>query len=450
MKRKKRYRVRWGRVTLFLAFIVAVCVGMYYAIAGVISLLNSHSDEAEKTETEVFIVDQKTQKETGRMTSRIDSLMHQPMRLDTSKIAICIYDLTSRQYAYRMHEEQLLPPASCMKMPTAIAALKVLGMDHRYTTSLQVRGKMKGDTLVGNLMLVADDDPLFEAFAPLTDRLRASGIRAIRGNIYLNLAREDTLRPHPTAKTWDIPYHKTPLLLRGKRFVERQFQWALHSSGVSFVRDNSVRPEGRYRLITKQSHSLKDVITPMIIHSSNIKAEAVLYHLNNKQGLISDRHIHWTTPHAHEQFLHRTFCTDSVMSIGGNAISPSTRTMQGFVLNDGSGLSPENRLTASFLVDLLRYAYADKPLRDYLINEALATPGDGERRGSLLSRMQQPQYRGRIFVKTGTLTTIGASSLCGYLQGSDNHWYVFSIINSDSPVAESRIFQDRLCRMMMR
>lgn len=450
MKKKKRYRIRWGRVAALLLTIAAICAGIYYAIVGIISLFTSSNDAPNSTDTEVIAVDATLLNESRRMTHRIDSLMHLPMRLDTTKIAISIFDLTTHQYIYSMHDQQLLPPASCMKIPTALAALRLLGMDHRYESSLQVRGTMRGDTLIGNLMLMADDDPLVESLDAMTSRLHRAGIRAIRGNIYLRLARVDTLRPHPSAKTWDIFYNRTPLLLKGERFIRRHLMASLHANGVAFRHDPTVKPDGRYRYVARESHALRDVITPMLIHSSNIKAESVFYHLDYKSNMVRNHRQQWVMPHAVEQYLRATFCTDSVMTIDGASISHSTHTMQGFVINDGSGLSPDNRLTASFLVDALRYAYADASLRDYLINEALATPDDGIRRGSLLSRMQQPEYRGRIFCKTGTMTTIGASSLAGYLHASNNHWLAFAIINTDSPVAESRIFQDRLCKMLMK
>ena len=93
---------------------------------------------------------------------------------------------------------------------------------------------------------------------------------------------------------------------------------------------------------------------------------------------------------------------------------------------------------------------ADTAIRRYFIDEALATPDSGLRRGSLLSRMSRPEYRGKIFCKTGTMTTKGGSSLAGYIHSDDGHWYAFAIINVDSPVAEARIFQDKLCKMMIK
>lgn len=440
--KKRRYRIRWGRVALLVLFLTAVGYAIYYAIVGIGMLFSlifgPKTDKAEEDKVEVINVSKEQLDESSRMTQLIDSMMHQPMRLDTALIAISIYDLTTEQQIYSMHDKQLLPPASCMKISTAIAALKTLGMKHEYHVSLMTRGKMRGDTLVGNVLLKADDDPLFEDMPALARQLRDRGVRNIRGNVYMMLAREDTLRPHPTAKLWDIPFHKTPLLLKGKKTVNRHLMASLRSAGISYRRDNSVRPAGMYRAVATTSHRLTDVITPMMIHSSNIKADAVLYHLDYKQGIVADKRIHWDQRHATEIFWRKIMNADS------------TNVMQGFVFNDGSGLSPTNRMTAAFLVDMLRYAYKDKQLREYLIKEAMATPGEPSRRGSLLSRLAHTDYRDRIFVKTGTMTTIGGSSLAGYIHGHDGHWYAFSIINTDSPVAESRIFQDRLCKTMMR
>ncbi|MGM9713759.1 MAG: D-alanyl-D-alanine carboxypeptidase [Prevotella sp.] len=440
--KKRRYSIRWGRVALLVLILTAIGYAIYYIIVGIGMLIclifGPTTDKTEADKVEVLNISKEQLDQSNRMTQLIDSMMRQPMRLDTALIAINIYDLTTEQPIYSMHDKQLLPPASCMKIGTAIAALKTLGMKHEYRVSLMTRGKMHGDTLVGNVLLKADDDPLFDDMPALAKQLHAKGIRNIRGNVYMMLAREDTLRAHPTAKTWDIPFHKTPLLLKGKKTVNRHLTASLRSAGISYRRDNSVRPSGMYKTIATTSHRLTDVITPMMIHSSNIKADAVLYHLDYKKGMIADKRIHWDQKHATEMFWRKTMNADS------------TNVMQGFVFNDGSGLSPDSRLTATFLVDMLRYAYKDEELRDYLITEAMATPGVPERRGSLLSRMAHPDYRDRIYVKTGTMTTIGGSSLAGYLHGHDGHWYAFSIINTDSPVAESRIFQDRLCKTMMK
>lgn len=121
----------------------------------------------------------------------------------------------------------------------------------------------------------------------------------------------------------------------------------------------------------------------------------------------------------------------------------------GYVINDGSGLSPENRLTTDFLVQLLEYAYHHQEIFDVLIHESLATPEEGPRCGSLMGRMLDPVFRDHLFAKTGTLTTMGVSSLSGYARGADGRWFAFSIINEDSPVYDSRVFQDRICKALV-
>lgn len=437
---KRKYRIRWDRVFLMLVCpillfsLVVTCV--YHAAIGVSSLF-SGKEEVKGDTVAVRKVSKEMLLADTRMTARIDSFMNQPMRLQKEDIAVSVYDATTGKYVYCFNDGKLLPPASCMKIPTAVAAIKTLGLDHRYYESLLVRGEIRRDTLVGTLLLRADADPLLEDLHGLVRQMRGRGIRHIRGNVMVTLELEDTLRQHPTAKKWDIPYNKTPLLLKGKAHVTRQLIQSLRMGGVTFKRDSSVRPQGKYHYAAASSHRMRDALIPMLVNSSNIRAEAIFYHLDYKAGLRPDRKIEWSRPHTVETFLRNTFRDDS------------THVMKGFVINDGSGLSPENRLNARFLVEVLDYARKDKEMYGFFKNEAFATPCDGTRRGSLLSRMSRPDLRGRIFVKTGTIVTIGASSLAGYLQGVDGHEYIFSIINVNSPVAEGRLFQDRLCRLMM-
>ena len=40
--------------------------------------------------------------------------------------------------------------------------------------------------------------------------------------------------------------------------------------------------------------------------------------------------------------------------------------------------------------------------------------------------------------------------VCGYAHGRNGHWYAFSIINRDSPVEESRLYQDMLCKVLVK
>lgn len=96
------------------------------------------------------------------------------------------------------------------------------------------------------------------------------------------------------------------------------------------------------------------------------------------------------------------------------------------------------------------YAYHNDSIRQVLIDESLATPGHPERHGSLMGRMTDQRFLGRIFCKTGTLTTIGTSSLTGYAQNADGRWFAFSVITCDTPVADARNMQDAVCGALVR
>lgn len=371
---------------------------------------------------------------------RLDSILHIPMRLDTANISVSVVDLSSNTRVCDFRSHQLRVPASCMKLLTAITALKAMGCDYVYETGLYMRGKMKQDTLKGTLILHADDDPLLLDFESLASTARAKGIGCVDGEVELHLARTDTLKAHPSAAVWDIQYHKLPLLMRGEKYIRQQLLGALARHGIR-VKESEVTmtASGEAKVIATESHTLAEVLSQTLIHSSNIKAEAVFYHLDKVLTMSQDDGVDiydLRGSHRTERFVEEEL-----------GINPREAHL---VINDGSGLSPHNRLTANFFVSLLEYAFHHQDIFDILTQQALATPAHPERHGSLMGRMADPMFRNRVFAKTGTIVTIGASSLSGYAQSADGNWLAFSIINEDSPVAESHIFQDKICKEIIR
>ena len=384
------------------------------------------------------------------LTKRLEDLVARKVRMTDEQLSICVYDLTCGEPLYSFRSGVPVAPASCLKMLTAIAALKYMGLDYRYRDSLYIKGEVQSGTLYGSVIVRTDDDPLFESFDGFAQALRDTGISRIEGDIVYDIARSDTLKAHATAKSWDIPYHKVPLLLKGRQRIEQEWRQQLAAKGIRFrpnemfaghrIADND--PDTTpllHRLaidmarngatpLAGETHALTEVITPMLLHSSNIKADALYWHLRNVYGRLFE-----------EDVLHAFLKYELGIPYATSRL----------VINDGSGLSPENRLTTDFLVQLMRYAYKEKAIFRYLIDEALPTPAGGERQGTLMGRMASGPCVGRIFCKTGTLVTIGGSGLTGYALGKNNHWYAFSILNIDMPVADAREFQDKFCRELV-
>jgi D-alanyl-D-alanine carboxypeptidase/D-alanyl-D-alanine-endopeptidase (penicillin-binding protein 4) len=90
-------------------------------------------------------------------------------------------------------------------------------------------------------------------------------------------------------------------------------------------------------------------------------------------------------------------------------------------LQDGSGLSRSDILTASGLVDLL--AAMDRHPHAAAFRDSLAVAG---RDGILASRMRGTRAEGRIFAKTGTLRHVNA--IAGYAQAEGGDRLAFAIL----------------------
>ena len=83
---------------------------------------------------------------------------------------------------------QAMNPASTIKLLTTYAALELLGPTYTWKTEAYAGGKLEGGVLEGNLILKGYGDPklTLENFWLLLRRLRALGLREIRGDLMLD------------------------------------------------------------------------------------------------------------------------------------------------------------------------------------------------------------------------------------------------------------------------
>jgi D-alanyl-D-alanine carboxypeptidase/D-alanyl-D-alanine-endopeptidase (penicillin-binding protein 4) len=97
---------------------------------------------------------------------------------------------------------------------------------------------------------------------------------------------------------------------------------------------------------------------------------------------------------------------------------------QSYRLDDGSGLSRQNRFSARALTQLLLWARRH-PHGQSLVDSLPVWGVDGSLRG----RLDDPALRGRVRAKTGSLA--GVSALSGYAEGQDGRVVVFSMLFND-------------------
>lgn len=113
-----------------------------------------------------------------------------------------------------------------------------------------------------------------------------------------------------------------------------------------------------------------------------------------------------------------------------------------FHLDDGCGLSKENRISAQALVGVLIHDF-DGPNRQVFL-DSLAVGGVD---GTLDHRFVGSDLQGRVLAKSGYVS--GVSSLSGYLRARDEHWYAFSILMNALPRgmnSAAKVLQERIVK----
>ncbi len=104
------------------------------------------------------------------------------------KIGYVVADAASGEILERYNPVLALPPASVAKAVTAQYALETLGADHRFVTRLMATGPVTNGILAGDLVLLGGGDPTLDtnALAELATRLKAAGLREVRGKFLVS------------------------------------------------------------------------------------------------------------------------------------------------------------------------------------------------------------------------------------------------------------------------
>jgi D-alanyl-D-alanine carboxypeptidase/D-alanyl-D-alanine-endopeptidase (penicillin-binding protein 4) len=364
----------------------------------------------------------------GNVAGRIDRLLGNEL-FNRSQVGLMVYDLTADSAIYCHNERQLLRPASTMKVVTAIAAIDRLGGSFQFKTTLSYTGAIEDGVLNGDVYLVGGFDPRFnlDDMGSFVDGIRRMGIDTIRGRIVADKSMKDA---DMLGEGWcwddDNPVLSPLLISRRDVFVKR-FVDRLRDEGVVVEADTVAgrQPGGAYEVGTR-THTIDQVLMPMMKESDNLCAEALFYQLGASTG-------------AHPATARdaRTVVRRLVEKVG---LRPSD-----YRIADGSGLSLYNYVTAELEVMLLRYAYQNTNIYMHLL-PSLPVAGED---GTLRRRMRGTFTSGNVKAKTGSVTAI--SSLAGYCTAANGHVLCFAIINQGiRRGSEGRAFQDRVCEALCR
>ncbi len=114
-----------------------------------------------------------------------------------------------------------------------------------------------------------------------------------------------------------------------------------------------------------------------------------------------------------------------------------------YVIDDGSGLSHDNRLSPRCITSVLVQMF-NNPHFD-IFRGSLATPVAGTLKKN--SRFSESTYRDRIHAKSGYVKS--AWALSGYCRKSNGDWLAFSVIANKGSISQTRAI-DQIVREMMK
>ena len=219
-----------------------------------------------------------------------------------------------------------------------------------------------------------------------------------------------------------------PGMMLGKLLANRIEQAGIE---VAAIRRGSVKdPEGAPTVGPVIRSPIDRIVERCNEQSQNLYAEALLKRTVHERRGTPGR---WAD------------ADSAIQDIARERLGPeSTRLVEGLRIDDGSGLSRDNRVTASFLTAWLDSFHDDPALRDLFV-ESLSAGGDPDD-GTLGRRFRDFPAGYRVDGKSGYIS--GVSTLSGFVTGPDGRRWTFSVLCNGvaANVRGAKALQERIAR----
>lgn len=332
------------------------------------------------------------------------------------------------QVVFTQTPNALLKPASNTKLFTTGAAIEVLGEEHGMALVAFGTAAVANGTLTGDLVVLSEHaffaSPQFyanprEAFDRLARALRARGLQRVTGAV--RLSGEILYNATSSVGSLNVAASRTA--------AAAPLGAALTAAGITHggvtTAATLTPPAGATKLVEYAPMPITVGASPINVLSHNEFADLLSRHLGWEKGADSSY-----------------AGGEKVMLDWLTSLNVPTA---GVELNDGSGLSGTNRVSADVTVALFRAMNGVPAGHPWKGSMAIAGV-----RGTVGARLTGDDTRGRFFGKTGTLNDTIA--LSGYLANRhDGQEYLVSVLqNAVTNQATARAIADDVVRVVAR
>lgn len=333
--------------------------------------------------------------------------------IDSAQASLMVVDLETGSIVDALNADLSLIPASIMKAATVAALLPESGCGYRYATRVMADGKISDGVLNGNLLIVGSGDPSINAgcdppgpdfVSEVVNALTSKGIESITGEI----AVDSSVFPGPaTPPSWAAAdtRQKYGTGCHGFNFrhnaagsaavadpsavFRASLASAIAKAGISLGK-NTVKATSKPTLLfTHQSAAIDEIMRSCMMRSDNLFAEALLRTYPLLAGKPAD--------------------TDTATRLASDHWKKLGLDLKGVKLVDGSGLSRDNRVTASFMADILARMATDPDYASFF-------PLAGQE-GTLKSFLKDTPLDSYVALKTGSMS--GIQCYAGYKLDDD-------------------------------
>lgn len=370
----------------------------------------------------------------------------------STEFGFYLKNLDTDEVEVNINGTQRFVPASVTKAFTVASALSIFPFDAAMTTRVSVQGTMTDSILDGNLIISAIGDPTIESshfaqykgFAEnVASAVRHYGIREITGRVIVQYnptleeevpsgwMNSDLIQPYGTAYhalnyrdnvlSLNLSTGKTVPKAPNIRIVRGETKNTLKRRSSDCIYVGS-KAKGALKIAAPDPSDVMIHDVAQALRQNNVTLDSTDIQSSGALNLVYKH----KSPPLCEVMKSLMFRSDNLMAEGmlrllspDKSRSDATRyelslwdarglDTEGIYVEDGSGLSRNNRISPRFLADVLEWMYRSSDSNEYLS----MFPRAGYD-GTMKSFMVDTMLEGRMATKTGSMN--GVQCYAGYL-----------------------------------